>query len=118
MEILKRAWEERGHILEGIKNNVKDTFGLLPQELQDVIVERRLICEQCPFNSKNATEQGIYKNERPDEHCILCGCNIHTKTACLDCNCGIEVHNQNAADNLELKWKKYERHQNGETNPL
>ena len=37
----------------------------------------------------------------------MCGCNKDFKTACLTCNCGIEAHNKNNDDNLELKWKAF-----------
>jgi hypothetical protein len=92
--------------------NVKNEFGLLPENIQDTIAARRLICAECPFNSENAKKDGLYESERPDAHCILCSCNIHTKTACLDCICGIDVYNQDKEekDKLEIKWDKYERH--------
>jgi hypothetical protein len=55
--------------------------------------------------SKNKED---YDTGRADEHCTLCGCNIHLKTACLQCNCGIEVHNQKNPDNkMELKWTNH-----------
>ena len=105
-ELIKRAWKERKHIIEGITTNVKNGLGVLPEELQNVIIARRLICEDCPFNSKNAIKDGIYQSDRPDDHCILCSCNIYTKTACLDCKCGIDVFNEGKEekDKLELKW--------------
>jgi len=92
--------------VEGVINNVKMELGTLPQESQDLIIKRRLICATCPFSSSNAAVNNGYKTERLDEHCVMCSCNIHAKTACLDCKCGISVYNETVGDNdkLELKW--------------
>ena len=37
-------------------------------------------CKSCDHNSKVAIANGKYKSIRPDEHCVLCGCNIDLKT--------------------------------------
>ena len=94
-------------VIEGVKNDKRFTKGLLSEEEASEIIRRRIICESCPFLSTNAIAAGVYKSDRDDEHCIMCGCNKDFKTACLTCNCGIEAHNKNNDDNLELKWKSF-----------
>lgn len=105
MNLLKEALKNLDKIAEGIWTEVKSDMGVLPEEDQEIIAERRLICARCPFNSTNATNDGWYNaGIRPDEHCVMCTCNIKAKTACLSCRCGIEAHNKSNNDNLELKW--------------
>lgn len=80
---------------------------LVSEEDREVIIGRRLICSQCPYNSVNAVKLGIYKTERTDPHCIHCGCNIKYKTAALTEDCGISVYNEEHQDNpMPLKWNK------------
>lgn len=105
INLLKKAWENKEHIIHGFLNAVKNELGHLPEEQQKVIAERRVICSGCPYNSVNAKKDKTYVSNRLDEHCILCTCNIFAKTACLECNCGIETLNN---ENIELKWKKIE----------
>lgn len=94
-------------VIEALTNQVKMELGTLPKEEQEVIIGRRLICQTCPFNSKNAVLMGFYKTERTDEHCIHCGCPIITRTASLESNCGIEEYNKKHSENkLTLKWSK------------
>jgi hypothetical protein len=45
--------------------------------IQSVSAERKAICEECPFHSKN------HKTIRIDDHCTDCGCPIRGKVACL-----------------------------------
>ena len=98
-------------IAEAIKNEAKSQFGTLPEDEIEEITRRRLICETCPFNSKNAKDDPAinYKSDRPDDHCTMCGCNIHLKTECLLCNCGIEVHNSHSENKIPLKWEIYKK---------
>lgn len=94
-------------IVESYTNQVKMEFNMLNQEDVDIIVGRRLICSQCPFNSINAKESGLYTGDRTDFHCIQCGCPIHTKTASLEANCGLEIYNdKNPSNQIPLKWEK------------
>lgn len=103
--LIPLALKNSPEVVEGIINSVKLSFGHLPKNEQDEIIRRKAICHLCPFMSKNAEN---YKSDRVDEHCTICQCNIGFKTSCLECNCGIEVHNQNNPDNkMELKWTKY-----------
>lgn len=105
LSMLPSAWKNREQVVEGIINSVKNKMHLLQPDEEEEIIRRRLICETCIYNSKNAKEEG-YKSDRLDDHCIHCSCPIITKTACISCNCGIEYYNQNNPDKqqLELKW--------------
>ena len=97
-------------VAEGLLNVVKDEFGTLPEDEQEEIARRRLICSTCPFSSSNAVGLGIYKTQRVDEHCIHCHCPIVTKTASLHSNCGIENYNvRNPNNRMELKWEAYKK---------
>jgi len=40
-----------------------------------------MICRNCPENSQQ------HSSIRPDEHCLICGCTLSAKTACLSCAC-------------------------------
>lgn len=95
-------------VVEGLRNNVKLEHGLLPPDEQDEIIRRRLICSTCPFMSTNAVANGVYTTKRTDEHCMLCGCPIVTKTSSLRSNCGIEAfNNKNPQTPLPLNWEAY-----------
>lgn len=65
------------HILEGITNTI-----FVREEVEKIAAERMAICKMCPKNSKN-----VPGTMRPDEHCTLCGCNLHFKTRSLDSDC-------------------------------
>lgn len=97
-------------LVDGLKNELKMELGTIPDDEQDEIVRRRLICSTCPFMSKNAVKAGIYQTKRTDEHCIHCGCPIKTRTASLLANCGIEAYNiKNPSQPMELKWETYKK---------
>lgn len=104
-------------IVSGVINDVKFQHGNLPEDQQEEIARRRLICRTCPLNSFNAkTSQEYfdlygkhYKSDRNDLHCSICSCNISLKTASLESDCGITSYNQNNLDKqIPLKWEKYE----------
>ena len=67
-------------IIEGWRNQIAP-----PEELKEVIKEvsseRLVICNDCPFHSKN------FKSLRPDAHCTKCSCTLSAKTKCLSCEC-------------------------------
>lgn len=102
-------------VIEGVINTVKMNYDSLPEEKKKIIIERRLICHSCPFNSINCNNKineeyySLYKehytSSRPDEHCSICSCKLELKTAALQVNCGIEYWNSNNEKQLELKWK-------------
>lgn len=109
IKLLPRAIANIDTVVQGFVNDVRLEHGMLPPEEQEVIVGRRLICQECPYNSTNAQLLGLYKTDRTDYHCSLCGCLISKKTAALDANCGIEAYNANKLPNqptLPLKWEK------------
>jgi hypothetical protein len=104
-------------IAEGFINDVRFQFNSLPEDKQEEIVKRRLICATCPFNSFRAKESEeykqlfgeSYKTDRTDLHCSICGCPVSTKTASLAVDCGMEEYNKNNPENQQpLKWIKYE----------
>lgn len=89
----------------------------MDEEKRDEIVMRRIICEGCPYMSKNATTSLEYKEltgshystERKDKHCAMCGCPIDTRTASLTSSCGIKSWNKkNPEKQLPLKWGPFE----------
>jgi hypothetical protein len=92
-------------ILDGIVNQVKLQYDMLPEDEQAEIARRRFICADCPFNSSNAIANG-YKNNRFDEHCIMCGCTITRKTASLEAACGIDCCNNNSESDCTCKDKE------------
>lgn len=95
-------------VVDGLRNQLKLELGTIPQEDEDEIIRRRLICSTCPFMSVNAVRAKTYSTSRNDEHCTQCGCPILTKTASLQSNCGIENYNmQNPNNPLPLKWEKF-----------
>ena len=106
-------------IAEGIINDVKLAHNNLPEDEQEEIVRRRLICQQCPLNSLKARDSAEYyqlygshyEAKRTDLHCSICGCPVDTRTASLSANCGLEeyINNNNNEIKQELKWKKYEK---------
>lgn len=107
IKLLPKAIANIDKVAEGFINDVKLEHGMLTQEEQEIIAGRRLICQECPYNSKKAQELGIYKTDRTDYHCSLCGCLINKKTAALTENCGIEAYNfDNPNNKLPLKWEK------------
>jgi hypothetical protein len=90
-------------VLRGWINDAKFEKGNLEPEFIEEIVRRRAICEVCPHNSKLHPP-----TERTDEHCTICKCPITKKTACLECNCGLDYWNlNNPDDQKELKWTYY-----------
>lgn len=81
---LKDIWENRGAILEGIRNKV------FPREEVEIIASKRLnICRACEYDSINARSRG-YKSSRIDEHCIQCGCPLSTKVRALSKGCPLD----------------------------
>jgi hypothetical protein len=109
IKLLPRALKNADKIIDGLRNQLKLENGTLPKDQEDVIIGRRLICSQCPFNSTNATAAKWYASSRNDVHCTQCGCPIDIRTASLEANCGIEEYNKQHSDNpILLKWAKIE----------
>lgn len=107
IKLLPRAIKNIDKVIEGHRNNIRLENGTLPPEEEEVIIGRRLICQECPFNSINAVKFGFYTTDRTDYHCTQCGCPINAKTASLSSNCGIEVHNDLYPESpIPLRWTK------------
>lgn len=108
IKAVSNALKHPEHVIEGWINDAKLKKGDLPEDEAIEIIRRRAICATCPFMSKNAIADGNYVSKREDEHCIHCLCPIDTKTACLECNCGIENYNRKIKNNkIPLKWEIY-----------
>jgi hypothetical protein len=106
VKLLPTAIENIDSVAEGLWNKLNHDSLTDPQK--EEIVKRKLICLECPYNSKNASDLFNYISYRTDDHCIHCSCNIDLKTECLSCNCGIEVYNQNnPTKKLSLNWEAY-----------
>lgn len=104
-------------IFAGIIKSVQLEHGKLPDREKEEIIRRRVICQNCPFNSVNArtSEEYIeltgkhYVTERHSLHCSFCGCPIKTKSSSLNSDCGITTWNEKHPEKqLELKWEKFE----------
>lgn len=68
-------------ILQGVYNSI-----FVSKWVEAISIERMEICKDCSFYSENAKANG-YVTDRPDFHCTDCGCNLHLKTRCMDCEC-------------------------------
>lgn len=68
-------------IVQGAYNSI-----FVRKWVEAVAIERTEICKECPVFSVNAKLNG-YLTNRLDDHCTDCGCNIHMKTRCMDCEC-------------------------------
>lgn len=99
---IKSTIDNKDKIAIGAQNHMN--FDNLDEDLKTLITDRRNICALCPNSSKNATEDGWYNSLRPDNHCVLCDCNINWKTASPDSECGAAIYNAENNENLEVKW--------------
>ena len=76
MNVLKKIWENKAQILEGITNTLmKDEF------VEEVAKNRRAICEECP----NKGIECAVKGTAPC--CNLCGCSLTFKSRSLSSDC-------------------------------
>jgi hypothetical protein len=116
--LTKKGVKNIDKVLEGIRNDISNKFKLLSEEKKEVIAQRMEICNNCPYNSRNAQTSSEYKSltgehyttNRPELHCSLCGCTLHFKVSSLNSNCGIEAWNEeNKEKQLDLKWTKYQQ---------
>lgn len=123
LKLLPKALANAPNLIEGIINNVRLAHNMLPEEKQDEIVRRRLICINCPFNSYNAMTSPEYQElygehyttDRADLHCSHCACNVDLKTAALDEQCGLSYYNDVHPENKqELLWDVFKTNENVE----
>ena len=78
---LKKIWENRKAIYDGIKNSViRDKY------VEDISAKRMLICEECPEIDLKGS-----KCEMPGTQpcCGNCGCSLAFKTRSLSSECPI-----------------------------
>jgi hypothetical protein len=76
MSILKKIWENKSQILEGITNTImKDEF------VEKVAKSRRLICDECSNKGKKCAVKGTAPC------CNLCGCSLTFKSRSLSSDC-------------------------------
>ena len=59
---------------------------IINEEVEKMASDRISICRSCPYNSENQKKAGV-KITRPDEHCVICGCNLHLKTRYPSAHC-------------------------------
>ena len=87
------------NIYEGWRHHL-----LPPKELKELIQrvsqERIVICIHCDNHSKH------YHLFRPDDHCIICGCTLSAKTACLSCSCPLYKWREVISSEQEEEMKK------------
>lgn len=109
LKLIPKGFKNFDKIVEGWTNDIRMEMGDLPEEQVAIIIQRRLICAECPFNSKNAVKLGFYSTQRTDEHCTQCLCPINAKTASLSSNCGLDEHNKRHPEHqIPLRWTKVE----------
>lgn len=122
LKILPTLLNNSTKIVEGLINQVKMHYGSLPEDEQEEIVRRRLICSQCPYMSDNVRQNeqpyiDLFKTpyndkERIEPHCTICLCPIKRKTASLSSPCGLEEYNKRFPNNKqELKFNIYKNEQ-------
>lgn len=74
------------NIIEGWRNQL-----IPPHKLKKLILktaeERRLICDECEWNTKKIHQ---HKNRSFIDRCTDCGCPLIAKTKCLCCSCELE----------------------------
>jgi len=76
---IKKVWEARNQILEGIKNSV-----FPHQEVEAIASERLKICNECPhFDTKG--DDCMVPGTQPC--CKLCGCSMGLKARALSAKC-------------------------------
>lgn len=114
-----RGIKDIDKIAESVLTQVKLSHGNLPEDEQEEIAKRKLICHSCPFyslNLKTSDEEYVklYNekfqfNGRDDEKfCGICGCPEKTKVSSLSSNCGLEYYNEKHPNiKQKLKWKSY-----------
>ena len=103
-------------IIKGIVYSVGLFYDLIGDKKKKEIINRRMICLDCPYNNKLANSspdyfrlfKKEYKTNRKDLHCTICGCPIKIRTASLDTECAISEWNDEHKEMfLPLKWNKY-----------
>lgn len=110
--LAKKGLPNIDKIAEGWINDAKLENNELKEEELVEILQRRKICNECPFNSINAVNSieyfeafnENYKTSRNDLHCSLCGCPVSKKTASLSSSCAIAEEDIFKKLNVPIKW--------------
>lgn len=105
IELAKKGVNNLPNVIEGNLNNFKAGLGILSEELKEEAERRYLICNACPFHSRNAKEAGFYKAEREDEHCSVCKCPLGAKVKAFDDVCGLVLLKN--VQGYEPLWEEY-----------
>jgi hypothetical protein len=79
---LKKIWQHRGLILEGILNSV-----IVSQEIEDVASSRESICKTCPHYDPKGESEKVFVKGSPA--CSICGCNITFLTHSMHSQCSL-----------------------------
>lgn len=117
IKLLPKALPNADKIVKAIVTDVQYRRGTLSEDKKAELVRRRVICEGCPFMSKNSINSEEYfsltgkhyETKRNDPHCSFCGCPLTKRTASFDSDCGIETWNEENPDKqIPLKWTKFE----------
>lgn len=113
LKLIPKGLSNPDKLIEGWYTELKSEAGFLPEEDTKKIIERRLICESCPYNSENAKTSEEYKelfgknyeSTLDFKHCAICSCPLRGKTSCLSCHCGLDTYNAKNPNNFQnLKW--------------
>ena len=117
IELAKRGLPNIDKIMEGLWNETKSLYGSLPEDEQEEIIRRKLICRDCPLYSLNVLKDDSeyrrlydkgHESERKGRFCTICGCPENTKTSSLSSDCGLTEYNKEHPENIQvLKWTKY-----------
>lgn len=117
LKLLPKAIPNADKIVKAIVTNVQYKNGMLSEDKKAELVRRRVICEGCPFMSRNAKTSEEYKaltgnnyiTRRKEDHCAFCGCGVIMRTSSFGKGCGIESWNEEHPDKqIPLKWTKFE----------
>jgi len=116
-----RGFKDIDKIAESVLTQVKSAYGNLPQEEQEEIAKRKLICSTCPFFSLNLinsdkeyqklyNEPFDFNGREGEKYCGICGCPEEMRVSSLSSNCGLEYYNEEHPENIqELKWKAFNK---------
>ena len=108
LKLIPEGMHNPSLVIEGAVNAVKAKYSLLPEDEQEEIVRRRLICASCPFSSRN--KEGA--RQKGFDYCTLCSCPIEQKSSALGASCGAKTWNERHPDkeSIEVKWGPYGKH--------
>ena len=85
-EKIQKAWENKGHILEGFYNE----YISMDPEIKAEAARRLSICEanSCGYWDATGTSEKLVVSGKPG--CTACGCEGGMKTSCMQCHCSLK----------------------------